>query len=138
MTPSALQLERMFFTRVAIVASQDPAAKPSPQFETSVAAGSNPANRRQYQITITIKLLANPTTPTAYVGDVEATGFFAVSEAVPIEKCERFAAIHGSTLVYGMIRELISNLTARGPWPMFVLPTTSFADLATPETEQAK
>lgn len=129
MTPSALTLERAFFTRVALNASTDAGAKPAPTFETSVSAGTDPANLRRYQITIVVRLLAESGVPCAYAGEVEVQGFFAVAEVVPTENRERFALVHGSTLLFGMLREMICTVTARGPWPMFVLPTASFSDL---------
>jgi len=129
MTPSALTLERAFFSRVALHASTDAAAKPAPTFETSVAAGFNPTNPMRFQITITVRLVPEVSVPCAYAGDVEVQGFFSVAEAVPPEHRERFALVHGSTLLFGMVREMICTVTARGPWPMFVLPTASFSDL---------
>lgn len=129
MTPSALTLERAFFTRVELTASTDPAAKPTPTFETSVSAGADPANPRRFQVTVTVKLVPQINTPPAYAGTLEAQGFFAVVEAVPSEHVDRLAIVHGSTLLFGMIREMFCTVTARGPWPMFVLPTASFADL---------
>lgn len=132
MTPSALTVERAFFTRVEISASTDPAAKPTPTFETSVSAGADPANLRRFQVTVTVKLIPESDTPAAYAGTLEAQGFFAVAEAVPTEHVERLAIVHGSTLLFGMIREMLCTVTARGPWPMFVLPTASFADLVPP------
>ncbi len=132
MTPSALTVERAFFTRVEITASTEPAAKPAPTFETSVAAGADPANPRRYQLTVTVKLAADATSPTAYVGTVEAVGFLVVAEQYPAEHVERLALVHGSTLLFGMIREMLCTVTARGPWPMFVLPTASFSDLVPP------
>lgn len=132
MTPSALTLERAFFTRVEISASIDPAAKPTPTFETSVSAGADPANPRRFQVTVAVKLIPENDTAAAYAGTLEAQGFFAVAEAVPTEHVERLAVVHGSTLLFGMVREMLCTVTARGPWPMFVLPTASFADLVSP------
>jgi preprotein translocase subunit SecB len=132
MTPSALTLERAFFTKIEITASLDAAAKPTPTFETSVSAGADPANPRRFQVTVSVKLIPETGTPAAYSGNLEAQAFFSVVEAVPTEHVERLAVVHGSTLLFGMLREMLCTVTARGPWPMYVLPTASFADLVPP------
>jgi len=46
----------------------------------------------------------------------------------PTEKREPLMQITGASLAYGMIRETVANLTARGPHGTYLLPSVSFLE----------
>jgi preprotein translocase subunit SecB len=67
--------------------------------------------------------------PAPYTGSVTFFGNFRVSESVPEESRRRLVATNGSSILYGAARELVANITARGPHPMITLPSISFFPL---------
>jgi hypothetical protein len=62
----------------------------------------------------------------SYILDVQAVGVVAVSQEYPDEKPEGLACEYGGALVYGAIREMVTNITARSLAGSLVLPTPSF------------
>lgn len=63
-----------------------------------------------------------------YAIDVQAVGFFEVSETVPEERIETLVFENGAALVFGSIRDIVSTITGRSlPGPL-MLPTPTFVD----------
>jgi hypothetical protein len=46
----------------------------------------------------------------------------------PADKRNTLMQITGASLAYGMIRETVANLTARGPHGTYLLPSVSFLE----------
>jgi preprotein translocase subunit SecB len=84
---------------------------------------------RQIRVQVEVTLGCHKDLPTRYTGSVKAIGFFRVSPEVPDSELQAFAATAGASVLFGMIREMISNVTARGPWPMLQLPLMTFQNL---------
>ncbi|PYF99753.1 Preprotein translocase subunit SecB [Thioalkalivibrio sp. ALE21] len=61
-----------------------------------------------------------------YILDVQAVGVFSVSEKYPVERHEGLAFEYGAALVYGAIREMVTNVTSRSLVGPLTLPTPSF------------
>ncbi|SEL63183.1 hypothetical protein [Ectothiorhodospira marina] len=61
-----------------------------------------------------------------YILDVQAVGVFSVSEKYPADKHEGLAFEYGAALVYGAIREMVTNITSRSLAGTLMLPTPSF------------
>ena len=74
-----------------------------------------------------MKLGEDPKAPSKpyYSGVIEVVGFFRVADAYKDDP-ERLVQCSGASLLYGSVRELVCNLTARGPWPMVTIPTVNF------------
>jgi len=51
-----------------------------------------------------------------------------VHPGYPAEKRAQLVQVTGASLAYGMAREVIANLTARGPHGTFLLPSISFLE----------
>ena len=135
MQPSALQLERSFFRRIDITAQLDAGAVPPQTIEAGVTSGRAADNPLRYQVTLVVRLPDTVGKTNGYRGEVEIIGQFSIAESVPEPERDRTVAVVGSSLLYGMVREMIANLTARGPWPMVVLPTVTFNDLVIKKDE---
>jgi preprotein translocase subunit SecB len=129
---SALRLERHFFTRIELCPDGEakPEGKYQVQWTLALAQASDDANR--YQVTLTVRVNQDPasTAKTFYTGVFEIVGFFTVAKGCPQEP-SFFVQVSGASLLYSAVRELVCNLTARGPWPMISLPTVNF----TPQPE---
>ena len=61
-----------------------------------------------------------------YVLDVQALGIVSVSKQYLAEKHESLACEYGAALVYGVIREMVTNITTRSLAGPLTLPTPSF------------
>ncbi|ABI57648.1 protein-export chaperone SecB [Alkalilimnicola ehrlichii MLHE-1] len=61
-----------------------------------------------------------------YILDVQAVGIVSVSDQLPEKDHEKLAFEYGAALVYGAIREMVTNITARSLAGPLMLPTPSF------------
>lgn len=76
--------------------------------------------------------------PCPYNIDMNAVAMFAVDEAVAQEKREKMAFENGLALVYGAIREMVSNITSRSAFGRLMLPTASFFDTLEEHNEKKR
>lgn len=136
MNPSPFTLERAFFRKIAIEASLEKGAVPPKNIKTKIKTAKARSDPLRFQIILTITLAKDSQNPAGYYGDVELVGLFRISEKISADDRERMTAIHGATLLFGMAREMICTITARGPWPMLVLPVVSFAGLKKSDKDQ--
>lgn len=61
-----------------------------------------------------------------YEIDVQAVGTFEVSTSVPVHKREKLVYENGAALVYGAIRDMVSNISSRSLPGSLMLPTPTF------------
>ncbi|MGJ8650769.1 MAG: hypothetical protein ACSHX4_10455 [Opitutaceae bacterium] len=144
---SPLELERYFVSDQAVTARD--VFSPDKEIETRVEEYSvtNEAIRlpaaedqpEKWQVSVHIK--HQPAAKTNFPYDFRLTivGIFRciIDKAEPTH-IERLMKINGSSMLYGMSREIIRANTERGPWSGIVIPTYSFYE-PKPNTEaQAK
>jgi preprotein translocase subunit SecB len=60
---------------------------------------------------------------------VYLAGNFSIAAAFPEEKKVLFLKTNGASILYGVARELVRDLTSRGPHSQILLPTVSFANI---------
>jgi preprotein translocase subunit SecB len=128
MKPSPLQLERHFFTRVLLEAHLDGKREAANHSRCEVEVGQATDNPKRFQLIMRFWLLSPPDKKSKYTGEFHAVGLFRVADAWPKEKEMELVQANGAALLFGAIRELISNLTARGPWPQVTLASVTFVD----------
>ena len=126
MNPSPLQLERHFFSKVLIEAQPDGKVGASNLLECQIEVGQAANDPLRYQVTLLLKLLPQAGEKPCYTGEVQAIGLFRVLERWPADKRSSLVEVNGSAVLLGAIRELVCNLTARGPWPMVTINTFTF------------
>jgi hypothetical protein len=66
--------------------------------------------------------------PVPYTGEIEAVGFFSVDQTWPEGNVGQLVVVNGPAVLYGMVREMVAGLTARGPHKPITLPTVTFVD----------
>lgn len=124
---SVLQLERHFFTLIELKTNPDAKAEGVQNVVCTLEIKKASDDVRRHQVTLKVKIekdegsLASP----YYSGIVEVVGFFKVAENCKHD-VDKLVHISGASVLYGSVRELVCNLTARGPWPMVTLPTMNF------------
>lgn len=73
-----------------------------------------------------------------YSFKIGLVGLFHVVEGVASERAAKLLLTNGSSILYGVAREIVRDLTARGPHPSILLPTVSFLDSDKPEQKPSK
>lgn len=132
---SPLELERYFVSDQAVTART--VFSPEKEIETHVEeySVSNEAIRlpatenqpEKWQVTVHIK--HQPAAETNFPYDFRLTivGIFrCIMDKAEPAHIERLMKINGSSMLYGMSREIIRANTERGPWNGVVIPTYSF------------
>jgi preprotein translocase subunit SecB len=65
-------------------------------------------------------------------------GMFALKEGVMTDDKEsQFVKVNGSSIVYGVARELMRSATCLGPWGSLIIPTVSFYESAPMQKEES-
>lgn len=68
-----------------------------------------------------------------YSFEIEVCGFFSADKALfakDADKAMSFVRVNGTSMLLGTVRELVLQLTSRGPFRSFMIPALSFVDLA--------
>ena len=136
MQQSSLQLESSVITRVRIEANKEfPQEHAKEKFtafsdsglESVVKYGPAPQNPRLYFVKLEIKLLGTEVSPPPYFIDLEIVGTFSLPN-IELPVNETLVECNGPAVLYGSIRELVMQVTSRGPFPPIVLPTVNFVN----------
>ena len=99
---------------------------------TSATVAHNQKDPTDYLVGLEVKIeSARKGVRAIYEGKVEFLGQFQVSDSLPEEKRLRAVTVNGASILYGAVREMVANVTARGPHPMITLPSLSFLDAET-------
>ena len=147
MKHSPLQLQRYLVTDISCSANQNynPEAEWAGAMEnftvesTAVRLEDQPktsSHSWSVEMVITQKSQKDQNFP--YRFHVNLVGVFAFSEgARNAEEENQFVRVNGSSMLYGIAREVIRSLTAAGPWGAVILPTISFYGDASQKQVQA-
>ena len=144
MQPSPLRLERHFFTKVYLDTHPDGVPEAVHNLNCGVEIGRHSEDTNRFQVTLKLIFSPQPSSKVYYSGEVHAVGLFNVDTAMwPQDRALELVETNGPALLYGAIRELLLNLTSRGPWPLLLLQSVTFvkqpSETATPKAlEEAK
>lgn len=135
MIVSPLSLDRYVFKRIEITAverSEEAGESTANQINATVASSRHQSEENRFMLTLEINLLEDPSSllKPFYTGTLIIEGYFSISTHLPKEKWEELVIVNGTSLLFGAVREMVVNLTSRGPWPPVMLRTVGFADTA--------
>jgi preprotein translocase subunit SecB len=134
MQASSLQLESSAITRLKVEANKSfPKERAKERFdqfaeadlESTVEIAGDANDPHRYFVKLEMRLLGTEASPTPYAIDLEMIGIFTCG-ITDEEKRRQLVDINGPAVLYGSIRELVMQVTSRGPYPAVVLPTVSF------------
>lgn len=131
MTLSPLQLEGYFLTDLSFQAdhAHDP-AKPIQFHEDDLVVETGmvavPNEERRWQITLKIRLQPRPESNSPYTLALTLVGFVWAAPQLPADRLDSLVRTNGPSMLYGAAREMVRDLTARGPFPPLSLPSVSF------------
>lgn len=66
---------------------------------------------------------------------IRLVGFFTIVEGVPKERIDKLLLTNGSSILFAAAREILRDMTSKGPYAPLLLPTLSFFPL--PKEEAA-
>jgi preprotein translocase subunit SecB len=125
MKSSALELERYFFIKVHLDAIQGGNVRGEIVVNPSVDLREKIGEDRRFLVQLDVNIGNNLNDNPRYRGGVSVVGYFKVDPDYPGDLIE-LAGINGTSILYSAVREMVANVTARGPWGAFILPCVSF------------
>ena len=129
MTPSPLQLESSFLLHTEVKAADKIPAEAGQTIKTRIRIGRSPENELEWNVILGVTFGRNGKIVDApYHGDVLVEMRFLVHPDYPADKRNNLMQVTGASLAYGMVRETVANLTARGPHGTYLLPSVSFLE----------
>jgi preprotein translocase subunit SecB len=128
MSNSPLLLKRYFFVTASLKAQTKGDPKAVNRIETKVEVSKPEGHPNDYLVSLNVRIEPHDDTVPCYLGEFRVLGFFGVHENYPSEKCTKLVAVNGASILYGAVREMVANLTARGPWPMVTLVSINFSE----------
>ena len=85
-----------------------------------------PEKKRTWQVILKLAHQPPAEANVPYRFTAEIVGFFILTDGFPEDRIERLVKTNGSSMLYGVLREIIRATTARGPYSAIILPSTSF------------
>ena len=126
MNRSPLSLERYFFSRLVLEAHAVTGELMDNGIQTELKVSQSATEPKLFQLLLQLQVMPPKTGQPAYTGEFHAVGFFRVADDWPEAQVLKLVQSDGAAILYGTIREMITNLTSRGPWPALVLPSVNF------------
>jgi preprotein translocase subunit SecB len=131
MKPAPIQLTDYFLTELHLSANPKFDSKQEvpiqfKDFQVVFEATSNSDDKRNWQLSLKLQHQPPAEANVPYRFSAEMVGFFIVHPTYPAHLVERLVKTNGASMLFGALREIIREATARGPYAAVVLPSTSF------------
>lgn len=138
MIPPVCHLDEFFMTRVN-VAWHEPSQPGSVDidylFDYDVARHATEKHR--FRLAFRLGVKSKSPTPVDYSLDCEIVGFFRFPEQSSDEAMQRLIRLNGCTILYGILRGQLANITGSFPRQKLILPTVMMEDVVN-EIEREK
>jgi len=100
---------------------------------TSISISPHAKDVRKYRVTLEVQVK-----PTAkkekeffpYQVAIKGRAFFTFQEACPAEDADHTLRLNGASILYGLLRAQVAQITAQSVNGQFLLPTVNFLELA--------
>ena len=128
-TFSPLQLKGHAFPIVNIRANPDGSRDGKLGINQSLSFLPVPETPNQWQLELRISFGSAEATKFLYEAEIHVVGVVEIGGEMESERKEQIAAVNGLSLLYGAVREMILNITARsihGPW---CIPSLNFTEV---------
>ncbi len=103
--------------------------------QTSVELLNEEPSYSDFGIRLTLRVAPKTDKQCPYNLEITVVGSVRMHLTLPVDQAQERrsrAIVNGVSLLYGVVRELVSNITSRSVHGAMLLPSLSFADLATP------
>lgn len=84
---------------------------------------------RDWRVQLQLKFISGAESAPLVKGDITYVGYFVAGLEIPENEIMKRVGVHGTSLLYGSIRELVLGITSRIPKRSVILPALSFSDL---------
>lgn len=133
MNTSPLQLKHYFVSDLHFTINRQfdggkPVAILGEQFSAESNILQTDQNKQQWQITLRLLHQTAIGINTPYSFSLEIVGLFEVAAGFPADRTEQLVKTNGSSMLFGAAREIIRDVTVRGPYPGVLLPSISFIE----------
>jgi len=129
MTPSPLQLESSFILQTEVKAAEKAPKEGNQTVKTRVRVARSSHDELAWSVTLGVTFGRNGKEINApYHGDIVIEARLRVHPGYPAGQRTQLVQVTGASLAYGIAREVIANLTARGPHGTYLLPSISFLE----------
>lgn len=136
---SQFQLVESHFEEVCLKVNSKGSFSNEAKFSQQIGCAHKTDDQRVWRVLFTLIIESeNEQHPFAYEGKVSSVGFIEIQEDFPEEKIPYFVRVTGASLMFGMIREMVANITSRSEKGKLLLPSMDFRDLAKPESKLVK
>lgn len=125
MQPSLLRLDRIVFQKVRVEATPNPILNAECEINSCVNVYRNQDDITKWKVQLTLTL-AGQNAP--YTGEITAVGEYTVRGEQSEEASLNLVHVNGPAILYSAIREMVVNITGRGPHPAVLLPSITFID----------
>jgi preprotein translocase subunit SecB len=131
MKPAPIQLTDYFLTELHL--SANPKFDPKQgvpiefnDFQINFEATSTPEQKRDWQLSLKVQHQPAAEANVPYRFSAEMVGFLIVHPTYPEAGIDRLVKTNGASMLFGALREIIRDATARGPYSALMIPSTSF------------
>jgi len=126
---SPIQLREHRFTELRLKAVENGTDKGLPSITTTIWYDPDPKTPNQWILVLLVQLSSDPSKPFWYDAEIRIQGLIAAADTLNQDVKEQLALTNGFSVLYGAVRELLLNLTARSVYGPVPLPTLSFVEL---------
>lgn len=126
---SPLQLKSHFFPAINIRANRAGTQEGQINLDQHLVCAAIPGQPNHWQLEIFLhQKSVDPQKPFFYEIDVHVAGVVEMHSDFKHENREQVVQVNGLGLLYGSVREMVLNLTARSLFGPFCLPSLNFAE----------
>jgi preprotein translocase subunit SecB len=126
MKPSSLKIDSYVFKKIYLEAF-DAAEPENWQVESTVEFSRRKDNAKHWLVELTVRLKGDKH-KAAYAGEFSVAGRFHVVDDLSEDASANLVKVNGPSILYSAVRELVLQLTSRGPYRSVLLPCVSFID----------
>lgn len=135
---SNLQLRSSSFLEFTLVAVEEGTFEGDAAFSQELKFGVIDGAKRLWRAELSIEVKSSEERPFAYKGRVRAMAVIEVHPKFPAEQIARAVELHGATLIYGVIREMVATVSSRSSKGLFLLPTLNFSAILNEERKETQ
>jgi preprotein translocase subunit SecB len=126
---SPLQLKYVSFTEVVVRDNPDGNFANAPELRTNVQVPVRLDTERVWQLALHHQIKSNPGHNFAYDCEFGVVGIFELAPDFQPKDLTRLLSVNGASILYGAVREMAFNITARFPKGPLLLPTLNFQEI---------
>lgn len=100
--------------------------------QATLGIATHPTDPKRFMLVLSIAVGAdkeNQQKAPAYAVSISGRAFFAFAEPPNKDEAEKFLSLQGASILYGLLRGQVSQITAQGPHGQMLLPSLNFQEL---------